>query len=328
MLDLGHYIVHLLLTHDCVIVPGFGGFVSNYQDATHDESTHTFAPPSKMIVFNSSLSHNDGLLINCVAEQLGIDYDEAEQQVRQNVDEAWLILERGDIFKLEGIGSFSYNDNSALSFEPHLTENLLTDSYGLFAFRFPPLSYQSNQGTVINNDNIRKMPVIDTKKVLRYAAIVIPLAALIGLIPIYRQHLQQDASVISVPTYVPIEDTISASAPTQSVDHAIEASTDKRHALFYNETPAQQTSSVTKRKINNNSVYYIIGGSFKDRTNAEKYAKKYVKAGFDSKVIETDNLFRVTLGAYDDKVIALHELRRIRAKEDYGNSWLYTMGKE
>lgn len=323
MLDLGQYIVRLLLTHDCVIVPGFGGFVANYQDATHNDTSHTFSPPSKKIVFNSSLSHNDGLLINSVAEQLNTNYDEAEQLVRQSVDDAWIILERGDVFKLDGIGSFSYNDNASLTFEPHLTENLLTDSYGLFAFRFPPLSYQSKPETVINNDNIRKMPSIDTKKVLRYAAIVIPLAALIGLIPVYRQHSQQDASIISTPVYQPIEDSISASVPAQSVDNAIEASTDKRHALFYNETPAQQTS-VAKGKTATNSVYYIIGGSFKDRTNAEKYAKKYVKAGFPSEVIETDNLYRVTLGVYTDKVIALHELRRIRAKNDYGNSWLYT----
>ena len=326
MLDLGNYITRLLLEHDCVIVPGFGGFVANYQDASHDESSHTFYPPSKKIVFNSSLSHNDGLLINFVAEQFGISYNEAEQMVRQSVDDAWIMLEQGKVLNLDGIGSFSYNGNTVLSFEPHLTENLLTDSCGLTAFRFPPLSYQSKPETVINNDNIRKMPVIDTKKVLRYAAIVIPLAALIGLIPVYRQHSQQDASIISAPSYQPIEDTISASVPTQSVDHAIEASTDKRHALFYNETPAPQTS-VTKGQATGNNIYYIVGGSFKDRTNAEKYAKKYIKAGFNSEVIETDNLFRVTLGVYDDKVIALHELRRIRAKEDYGNSWLYTKAR-
>ena len=326
MLDLGSYIIQLLFEHDCVIVPGFGGFVANYHDATHDESSHTFFPPSKKIVFNSSLSHNDGLLINHVAKQLEIEYDEAEQLVRQSIDEAWMMLEKGDTLKMDGLGTFRYNDDTQLAFEPHLTENLLTDSCGMSSFRFPPLNYQSRTEAVINNDNIKKMPVIDTRKVLRYAAIIAPLVALIGLIPVYRQHAQQNAGVppIPAPTNLPIEDTITASVPTQSVDYAITASTDKRAALFYNENPAPNNTTAHKAMQPQNSVYYIIGGSFKDKANAEKYAKKYTKAGFDSEVIETDQLYRVSLGSYNDKVIALHELRRIRAKEEYNNSWLYT----
>lgn len=323
MLDLGQYIVQLLLSHDCVIVPGFGGFVANYQDAVHNESSHTFYPPSKKIVFNSSLSHNDGLLINSVAEQLGVGYDEAAQLVAQSVDEAWVLLEKGSTLKLEGIGFFRYSDDSTLTFEPQLTENLLTESYGLCSFRFPPLSYQSQPEKVINNDNIRKMPVIDTKKVLRYAAVVVPIAVLVGTIPFYRQYQQTETVPVSMPVNQPIEDTISATIPAQSVDYAIEASTDKRAALFYNET-SSQTTKVQKNKRIQSGIFYIIGGSFKDRANAEKYVKKYKKAGFDSEIIETDNLYRVSLGVYGDKVIALHELRRIRAKEDYSNAWLYT----
>ena len=324
MLDLGSYIIQLLFEHDCVIVPGFGGFVANYCDATHDESSHTFYPPSKKIVFNSSLSHNDGLLINHVAKQLNVEYVEAEQLVMQSVDEAWLMLEKGETLKLDGLGSFRYNDDALLVFEPHLVENLLTDSCGMSSFRFPPLNYQSHTEAVINNENIKKMPAIDTKKALRYAAIIVPLAALIGLIPVYRQHLQQNAGITApAPANLPIEDTISASAPVQSVDYAITASTDKRAALFYNENPTQ-TTSAHKAEQPQNSIYYIIGGSFKDRANADNYVKIYKKAGFDSEVIETDQLYRVSLGAYNDKVIALHELRRIRAKEEYNNSWLYT----
>ena len=325
MLDLGSHIIRLLFTHDCVIVPGFGGFVANYQDAVHDEASHTFSPPSKKIVFNSSLSHNDGLLINSIAEQLGIDYDEAAQQVRQSVDEAWIALEKGETLKWEGIGTFRYNDDSALIFDPQLTENLLTDAYGMFSFRFPPLSYQTKPEIVINNDNIRKMPVIDTHKLLRYAAVVLPLAALIGLIPIYKHHSQQDAGVPGVPVHQSIEDTISATVREQSVENAIMASTDKRAALFYNEVPQQKTQVPRQKQ---NAFYYIIGGSFKDRSNAEKHVKKYIKAGFDSEIVQTDNLYRVTLGVYGDKVIALHELRRIRAKEEYSNSWLYTKEKD
>ena len=318
MLDLSNHIKRLLLTHDCVILPGFGGFVTNYKSAVHDESTNTFMPPSKQLMFNSSLSNNDGLLVGEVAQELGIPYEEADAMVSQCIDEAWMKLENGESLKMEGLGVFSLTDDQTLTFTPRLTENLLTDSYGMTSFRFPPLSYKYNNEHLINNDNIRKMPTIDSKKVLLYAAALVPLAVLIGLIPFYNRNQQQNASVI--PASVTFEDTVTAAS--SSVDYAIDASTNKRTALFYNETPAQQTQ-VRNNPIPN-GTYYIIAGSFKERANAEKHAKQYTKEGFHSEVVESGSLYRVSLAVYTDKVKALHELRRIRANERFSNAWIFT----
>lgn len=326
MFDLSSYITGLLFIHDCVILPGFGGFVANYQEAVHDETSNTFAPPSKKLVFNSNLSYNDGLLINYLSRQLGIRYEEAEQMVKQSVEDAWIRLEKGETLKFEGIGSFRYNEDSALIFDPQVTENLLSDSYGLFSFRFPPLSYQTKAKTVINNDNIRIMPMIDSRKVLRYAAILIPIFGIVALIPFCNQRIQQSAGVVPTPvkTAISLEDTISSANTENTVDYEIAASTNKRAALFYNEA---SVSEPVKKRQADNCTYYIIGGSFKDFSNAEKYLKQYQKDGFNSEVVETDNLYRVSLGAYDDKVRALHELRRIRSNEKYGNAWLYSKSK-
>ncbi len=320
MLDLSNYITGLLFIHDCVILPGFGGFVSNYQEAGHDELSHTFTPPSKKLVFNSNLSYNDGLLINYLSQQLNVSYTEAEQMVKASVEDAWIRLERGETLTFDGIGTFRYNADNALIFDPQPSENLLTDSFGLFSFRFPPLSHGSNNKAIMNN-NIDRTPHINAQKVLRYAAVVVPLAALLALVPFHNKE-QQSAGIVSANITLPIEDSVTASAGKSSIDYAIEASTDKRNALFYNETPAK----ITNRHISaQKSTYYIIGGSFKDRANANEYVAKYKKAGFsDAKIIESETLFRVSLCSFDDKVVALHELRRIRAKEQYSNLWLYT----
>lgn len=319
MLDLSNYITGLLFINDCVILPGFGGFVANYQEAQHDATSNTFTPPSKKLVFNSNLSYNDGLLINYLSQQLSVSYAEAKEMVRQSVEDVWIRLERGESVEFDGIGSFQYGDNDALVFSPKITENLLTDSYGMFSFRFPPLSYKSSDEPIINNDNIRHMPNLNSRQILSYAAILVPIAALIALIPVYQNSKSQSASVI------PIEDTVTATVPKSSVDNAIMESTDKRRALFYSETPAQKVE--THKAANPDCTYYIIGGSFKDKANAESYMKKYRKDGFESGIVHADNLYRVTLGSFDDKVFALHELRRIRASEKYSNAWLYPVAK-
>ncbi len=328
MLDLSNYITGLLFIHDCVILPGFGGFVANYNDAVYDESSNTFSPPSKKLLFNSNLSYNDGLLINYLSRQKGISYEEADQLVKQSVEDAWIRLEKGETLKFDGIGTFRYNDDGTLNFNPQLTENLLTDSYGLFSFRFPPLSYQTKPQAIINNDNIRRMPTIEPKTILRYAAILVPVAVLIGLIPVFNQHFSNSASVAPVPvnTSVSIEDSYSANASASSVEDAIESSTDKRSALFYNEAVSKENAVVSHQK-SQSGTFYIIGGSYAEKSNADKLAKTFEKEGFESEVICTDNLYRVSLAKFDDKVKALHELRRIRANEKYGNAWLFTVAK-
>ena len=64
MISLARHIELLLLEHDCVIVPGLGGFIANHADAryTGDEE-HLFLPPYRTIGFNQQLQVNDGLLV-------------------------------------------------------------------------------------------------------------------------------------------------------------------------------------------------------------------------------------------------------------------------
>ena len=66
-MTLSKYISDLLYRYECVIVPNFGGFVTNEISAKVNHFTHTFYAPSKQLTFNSHLQNNDGLLANYVA---------------------------------------------------------------------------------------------------------------------------------------------------------------------------------------------------------------------------------------------------------------------
>ena len=63
MVVIEHIIGELLLRHNCVIVPSFGGFVAKRASATIDYTTGVMQPPKKSILFNRQLINNDGLLI-------------------------------------------------------------------------------------------------------------------------------------------------------------------------------------------------------------------------------------------------------------------------
>ena len=62
MIELAQHIEVLLLENDCVIVPGFGGFVAYYTPAMRVEG-NTFLPPTRTPSLRPQLKLNDGLLV-------------------------------------------------------------------------------------------------------------------------------------------------------------------------------------------------------------------------------------------------------------------------
>ena len=91
-MTLAKYIGDLLYRYECVIVPKFGGFVTNEISAKVNHFTHTFYAPSKQITFNSHLQNSDGLLVNYVASAKSISYAKANEFIENEVDSERLIL--------------------------------------------------------------------------------------------------------------------------------------------------------------------------------------------------------------------------------------------
>lgn len=60
MIQIESHIEKLLLSHDCVIVPGIGGFVTRFEGSYVDGDE--ICPPYRSVSFNSQLKDNDGLL--------------------------------------------------------------------------------------------------------------------------------------------------------------------------------------------------------------------------------------------------------------------------
>lgn len=323
MQDLNKYVSGLLFIHDCVILPGFGGLVTNYHNAEHNEMSNTFFPPKKDVLFNKNLTYNDGLLINYLAKNLDITYSEAEERIKEEVQKAWLKLDKGQKVSFDGVGSFQYDKNRNMIFTPEDSENFLTDSYGLASFRFPPLSYQKNAREIIP---LYKYTHMDegVKKTLKWAAaaVVVFAVTLATLVPYQQNKNTQQTAGYSFDSAgeKPIEAVHSAMINDTNVAEVINKTTDKRLALFYNE----ETQPSVKKQETEGYKFYIIGGSYKDEINAQENVENFKDKGFDAEVLNVNDLYRVSLCQFDNKVNALHELRRIRNEEQNDNVWLYS----
>ncbi len=121
----------LLFVQECVIIPGFGGFLTKYKSADIDYLKYTITPPTKSISFNRQLRNDDGLLVNTFSMLNGVSFSEANLFVRKWVNQLEATLKANTTFTLAQIGTFEWDAlGSTISFVPDVTENYLTESYG------------------------------------------------------------------------------------------------------------------------------------------------------------------------------------------------------
>jgi len=124
-------IIQLLLRHNCVVVPGFGGFVAKQVAAEIDLDKGLISPPKKALLFNRFLLTDDGLLLAEYARLRGLYYDEAKSQLQQHTDALQRQLLNGETIKLPKLGTFSRQADGQINFEQDRFFNLLLSSYGL-----------------------------------------------------------------------------------------------------------------------------------------------------------------------------------------------------
>jgi len=137
---IGH-IERVLLQHDCVIIPGFGGFVLQSVPAIYREGEHAFSPARKEIVFNPTLTHNDGLLVESYMQEYAVDFQQAQLFVRDDVAALRDVLEAESEVEMGHVGQFTKEDTRHLFLPSNNSDNFFcTSSYGLQEFHCLPVS--------------------------------------------------------------------------------------------------------------------------------------------------------------------------------------------
>src|SRR5690606_6978660 len=101
------HISDLLYRYDCVILPGFGAFLTQKESAHYNENAKAFYPPKKRISFNSQLKKNDGLLANYIADNRGIKYSEAVYSIAEFVEKLNKQLAKKQTVNIENLDCLS-----------------------------------------------------------------------------------------------------------------------------------------------------------------------------------------------------------------------------
>lgn len=154
MIEINRHIEILLLSNDCVIVPGFGGFMAHHIDARYDGRDNMFLPPLRTVGFNPQLTMNDSLLALSYVETYDISYPEALRRIEDEVVEIRQSLENEGKFEIENIGMLFLNEDGNISFEPCEAGILTPDFYGLGGFDMLPIAQIGNGEQQNENQNV------------------------------------------------------------------------------------------------------------------------------------------------------------------------------
>lgn len=145
MISMIEHIEYLMLSNDCVVVPGFGAFIAQYTSSNNCAQNSTFTSPKRSISFNASINHNDGLLANSIAKKALIPYAEALKQIEKSTTICRQALSDGSEVPFGRLGFFISNAEGHIEFIPFHHELANDDFFGLQSFSFPTLAERNAQ---------------------------------------------------------------------------------------------------------------------------------------------------------------------------------------
>jgi nucleoid DNA-binding protein len=313
-MDITPFIRELLFSHDCVIIPGFGGFIGNYIPARIDKSTSTFHPPVKQISFNRNLNHNDGLLVGRISEHAKLGYGDARNIVDEFVAGLRKKLDKGEKVVFDNIGSFINNQEGNVQFEPDRNVNYHLDSYGLEPFQYSPLeSYDVRRRITKHLEKPPVKRIITRKAVWRAAAVMIPLLAVLIAVPLKTDVFRAKVESSNLNPLAKAE----FESNREAVDSALPEVAIKVEEPVV-QAPQPETA-VPAAEIQ--ETYLIITGSFKLKQNADLQADILSKDGYSPEIIEGPNgFFRVS--AVRCTGIDAAEVKKETISRTYPGSWI------
>ncbi len=321
MATIEKHIADLLCLHDCVIVPGLGGFVANHSPAMVLEERHLFMPPSKEIGFNRSLSHNDGLLVNHLCRREGCSYQEGTEQVNAFVSELLLSIGRQEVAILDGIGDFRKDALGNMLFAPQGGNAFLPDSFGLGQFQFDPLESASSVGQ--SEEPVRRL--LKSRSPRYWASIA---AMMAGLFFFTSELKMPEQTQMNQGSFFSVSQESQQPVLNQEADNAFylesESVSDDGVEMESGVLAASEMSAQSPLK-NEGSGYHLIAASFAQSGPAQKVLAQMQADGYpEASIMESANgRFRVALCSFANKSDAMAQLYQVREMPRFSEVWLW-----
>lgn len=305
------YLSQLLFRHQCVIVPNFGAFLTDFQSATIDKNNNTIYPPRKVISFNANLVNNDGLLANHIAQHEKISFEAALENIKTQVRNWQHSLYQIESISLENIGKIAVNAERNLVFEAFPLSNFCSNSFGLSSLSAAAVKRELSKNEILNEpaEEVEEVAVIslqaNKKPIYKYinAAILIIAIGLAGILGnnYYNEQIALKTQLVEVAVQKEVQNKI-------------------QEATFFISNPLPNVTLTVKET---EMSFHVVAGAFRKESNAQRIFEKLNKQGFNARRLTKNGhgFYPVLFGSYSTYAEAHTALLTIR-KTESPEAWL------
>jgi cell division septation protein DedD len=342
-----NHIKELLFEQDCVVIPEFGGFVTNFECAKINENNRFIAPPQKWLAFNALLKNDDGLLSNYIAQEEKISREQANLHIKSFVEATKRYIQYDKTYAIEGLGTFSQNEENKIQFQQRATTNFYSESFGLENLYLKKTLIPHNElqviqkPVVVSNNTIQQVFATENREPSaevfeeetnygyrrnRFSRVLPVVYGLFGAAFLMSAIYFYDNQKVSLSSMNPFQ----SSSVTQPI--VKESIIEKPRAVEKVETkpfePVVEEKIVEPKKTINssNNRFFIIVGSFGSEQNAKKLVKTLKNKGFEEARLiypkNNEKLIKVTAAGFQNEFEA--DKQAVQISEAISQAtWIY-----
>lgn len=316
------HIIELLKNNQCVVLPGFGGFILKSVPSSIHQTT--IFPPSKQIAFNGSLVHDDELLTGALMNAYALAYEQAKNSVLSYSNELNYTLRKEQHISLKQIGAFSVGANNQIVFKPFISSVVDKDAFGLGKFHLKPITKnliakEQKPGTKAFAEAIKNERKIKSRKQSK-----LPVVGLISSVLLMAGIFGLMATNTSIPTSTThqagfVELLFPNDTFVESFDNSVVRFSESA-ILPSDQKEGYQTGSLFSIKNEDLAPgYYIVVGSYASLQNAERMENAMFAKGQDTYILPSGKgLYRVCMFA-DQNLLAA---KTILSEQNIKDAWL------
>ncbi len=309
-MKIGLYILELLDDHEYVVLPGLGAFMVIEKPAIFHEIDGTLSPPVRKIDFSKDIKINDGILLNHYAHSEGISAAKALAEIEKICAEILYMLDQGETINFPGFGTLSPQKGD-YHFTPEEGTEVHPDSFGLQPVKLIPV-FDTQPAAATVSEKAFTNEAFNRKGKMKaiYWLLVIPVIAIffVGywLIKpgLHEKPTDNPKNLIAIGVENQTVEKDDTGVDPLSIHQEIVIPEETQHPL--------------------KGLYYLIGGSFKTRENAEQFYEKASRKGFQPLHLgEIGSFHVVALAVYSNEREAVNNQNIILRNDSTSGVWVY-----
>ncbi len=330
MISLDRHISRLISTHECVILPGVGAFLSHRIPAYYNAEEQVYMPPRRTLGFNNRVTVDDALISTSYMKQYGISHKQATNMLNEDIKTLKKELSlKGELYFGE-LGILSMNVEGTISFKPSETGIDDPENHGMMPLPIATLSQKKKEKTII-------IP-INRNRIAQYVAAAVAIVFMFLFVTPLSDHTFQNNKKASLgsfasPEQISMMQQVSAPAPTTTSSKICEIhpiSDVKQAPIIIKEEVKTAAEAINKPQATANeiqeeckqTIHHVIVASTPNREKAQlAITELTAKAAIEYSVVECNGRFRISAGSFKTQQEAHAALATIQ--KTFSDAWIY-----